>query len=832
MAGNRIKGITIEIDGNTSKLTKSLEEVNGVLKTTQSNLKDVNKLLKMDPGNTTLLKQKQDLLNTAIEKTKEKLDKEKEALRQLKEADQTPEVKEQMAALERQIAEDEQKLKSLKEESKNFGSVASQQFQAVGGAIKDVGDKVKEVGDKVTDFGKDVTEKVTGPILAAAGASVAAFAETDKALDIIVKKTGATGEAAEGFGDIMNNIATTIPTDFETAASAIGEVNTRFHLTGDDLETLSTQFVKFADLAGTDVSDSVDKAQKALAAYGMGASDAGAYLDRLTLESQKTGVDVNKLMDGLVSNSAAFRDMGLSIDQATVFMSELETSGANSETVLNGMRKALKNAADEGVPLNQALSNLQFTILHGKGDMDGLTAAYDLFGKSGDQIYAAVKGGTVDFTNLFKTVDDAGGTIDSTFEQTVDPITDFKTTLNEAKVVMSEVGATLLETLKPVIEQVVDVVQQLKEKWESLSPETQEAITKAALLAAAIGPVIMIVGGLISSIGTIISVGGSLISGIGTVVGVLGGPLTAAIAAAVAIGVLLYENWDTVCEWAGIVKDKVVEAWNTVKEGVTKAVEAVKNFVTEKWNAIKTTVTNVGTTIANTVKNKWNAVKTNISGAMNAAKSTVSNALGAMKTAYQNAGGGIKGIVSGWMAGVKSIFSSGFDVINSLTGGRLTAVKDKFVSIFNSIKDTVHGIIEKIKGFFNFTFQTPKLKLPHFTISPAGWKLKDLLEGSIPKLSIDWYKRAYNNPVMFNTPTVLPTANGMMGFGDGVGGEIVVGQGLLTDMIQTPINNLAARVDRLTGIVSAIASSDQKEIYLNGRELTRGLKSLGVQFNG
>lgn len=828
---DRVKGITIEINGNTSSLTKSLETVNGTLKDTQKNLRDVEKLLKLDPGNTALLKQKQDLLNTAIEKTKEKLDKEKEALRQLKEADQTPEVKEQMAALERQIAEDEAKLKSLKEESKNFGSVASQQFQAVGGAIKDVGDKVKEVGDKVTDFGKNVTEKVTGPILAAAGASVAAFAETDKALDIIVKKTGATGEAAEGFGDIMNNIATTIPTDFETAASAIGEINTRFHLTGDDLETLSTQFVKFSSLTGTDVSGAVDKAQKALAAYGLGAEDAGAYLDRLTLESQKTGVDVGKLMDGLVSNSAAFKDMGLSIDQATVFMSELETSGANSETVLNGMRKALKNAAEEGKPLNQALFDLQFMIEHGKGDMDGLTAAYDLFGKSGDQIYAAVKGGTVDFTNLFKTVDEAGGTIDNTFAQTVDPITDFKTTLNEAKVVLSEVGATLLDTMKPVIEEVVSVVQQLKEKWESLSPETQQTIAKAAMIAAAVGPVIMVIGTLISSIGTIISVGGTLISGIGTVVGALNWPIVA-IGALVAAGVWLYKNWDTVCEWAGKLRDAVVEAWNSLKEGVSNAVESVRNFVTEKWTAVKTAVTNVTTAIGNTVREKFNAVKSVISGAMNIAKNTVSTALNNMKQAYQNAGGGIKGAVSAWMAGVKSIISSAFSVIDSLTGGKLSAIKDKFVSIFTSIKDKVHSIIETIKGFFNFTFQTPKLKLPHFTISPAGWKLKDLLEGIKPSLSIEWYKRAYNNPVMFNTPTVLPTANGMMGFGDGVGGEIVVGQGLLTDMIQTPINSLSARIDRLTGLVAVIAEEGQKEIFLNGRELTRGLKSIGVSFNG
>lgn len=829
---DRVKGITIELDGDTSPLSKALKDVNGVLKDTQKNLRDVDKLLKLDPGNTALLKQKQDLLNTAIKNTTEKLDKEKEALRQLKEADQTPEVQEQMARLERQIAEDESKLKSLKEESKNFGSVASQQFQAVGAAVKDVGDKVKEVGDKVTDFGKNVTEKVTGPIMAAAGASVAAFAETDKALDIIVKKTGATGEAAEGFGDIMNNIATTIPTDFETAASAIGEINTRFGLTGDDLETLSTQFVKFSQINGTDVSNSVDRVQSAMAAFGVDASEAGNVLDILTKAGQNTGVSVDKLSSDLMANATSFREMGFDINSAAGFLANLDKNGVDASSVMSGLKKALTNATKEGKSMDEALADLQAEMANATTDTEAAQKAMDLFGnKAGPAIAQAVKDGRLSFDDFSNSVTDFGGSVDSTFEQTVDPITDFKTTLNEAKVVLSEVGATLLETLKPVIEEVVSVVQQLKEKWESLSPETQQTIAKAAMIAAAVGPVIMVIGTLISSIGTIISVGGTLISGIGTVVGALNWPIVA-IGALVAAGVWLYKNWDTVCEWAGKLRDAVVEAWNSLKEGVSNAVESVRNFVTEKWTACKTAVTNATTAIGNTVRDKFNAVKSVISGAMNIAKNTVSTALNNMKQAYQNAGGGIKGAVSAWMAGVKSIISSAFSVIDSLTGGKLSAIKDKFVSIFTSIKDKVHSIIETIKGFFNFTFQTPKLKLPHFTISPAGWKLKDLLEGIKPSLSIEWYKRAYNNPVMFNTPTVLPTANGMMGFGDGVGGEIVVGQGLLTDMIQTPINSLSARIDRLTGLVAVIAEEGQKEIFLNGRELTRGLKSIGVQFNG
>ena len=268
MARNdRIAGITIQIDGDTTPLQKALQGVDKSLKQTQSNLKDVNKLLKMDPGNVTLLKQKQDLLKKAIEDTKTKIDKEKEALSQLKAADQTPEVKKQAEALERQIIADEQSLKSLKEEQKEFGSVAKQVFQAAGEKVSAFGEKIKAVGDKVKEVGTDLTTHVTAPLAALGGASLAAFNEVDEGLDTIIKKTGATGEAAEALGKSMENLATQIPTDFATAGAAIGEVSTRFGLTGQELEALSGQFIKFAQLNNTDVSSSIDSVQKALAAY-------------------------------------------------------------------------------------------------------------------------------------------------------------------------------------------------------------------------------------------------------------------------------------------------------------------------------------------------------------------------------------------------------------------------------------------------------------------------------------------------------------------------------------------------------------------------------------
>lgn len=742
MASRNIKGITIEIDGNTSPLQSALKDVNSVLKQTQTDLKDVNKLLKLDPTNVDLLKQKQGLLKDAIKATSDKLDMEKKAYEQLKSADPSEENTRNMQVLERQIADDELALKSLTKQSQEFGSVFKQELEAVG-------DKLKDVGGKVTKVGEDMTKNLTVPIAAGGAAAVAAFTEVDKAQDELIKKTGASGEELESMKSIMEEIATSIPTDFGTAANAVGEVNTRFGVTGDQLADLSDKFVKFAALNNVDVSNAIDETQKAMAAYGIATEDAGAFLDRLNVTAQQTGVDTGKLTSGIISNAAAFQEMGLSADQAVSFMGQLEKSGANSETVLNGMRKALKNAAKEGKPLGQALAELQDTILNGTDGMDGLTAAYDMFGKSGDQIFGAIKTGSLDFRDLASAVEDAGGSIEETFNATLSPTDNFKTTLNELKAVGAEVGGTILELVTPALQAVAEAIGRVKEWWDQLSPGAQQAIITVLGIVAAIGPLISLIGGIITAIGTVSTVMAALAGPVGIVV--------AAIAALIAIGVALYKNWDTIVAKAKEIKEKISTAWGNMKEAVTQKMDDMKSMISGKWDAIK--------------------------------------------AKYEEAGGGIKGVVSGMIEGVKQYFTLGFDIINTLTGGKLNAVKEKFTTILGNARDAVKGIIDKIKGFFNFSWSLPKLKMPHISISGEF----SLVPPKVPKFSIEWYKKAYNNPMVFTQPTVIPTVSGFKGFGDGAGAEVVMGLNKLKEMVggRSVTNNI---------VVNAAPGMDVREL--------------------
>lgn len=588
---DRIKGITVEIGGDTTNLSKSLESVNKSIHTTQSQLRDVSTLLKLDPGNTELLKQKQEYLNTAIGETETKLKKEKEALQAAHDTEGYPPDK--MQALEREVVSTTEQLTKLKNEVKDFGSIASQQFKVAG-------EKIQDAGSKISSAGSGLTKNITAPIAAIGTASIAAFNSVDAGMDIVTQKTGATGDALTDMQNRVKDLATTIPTDFETAGSAVGEVNTRFGLTGDALETLSGQFIKFASLNNTDVSTSVDNVQKVLAAFGLSTDNAASVLDTLNAVGQATGISMDTLASSMSNNAAAFQQMGFSAYDSAQFLGECEVSGTDVSAVMTGLKKALKNASDEGVPLSQALSEVQDSMKNASSDTDGLATAIDLFGsKSGPAIYNACQTGALSFTDLSSTMSDFTGNVDQTFTDTLDPVDQFTTTLNQLKLTGADVGNSLMVVLVPILQQLSEWLKQLSSFWNSLSPGMQDCIIKILLIAAAIGPLLVGVGKVVTAIGSIVSGIGTAIgwfSSLSTTITNMGGIFAAltspvglaiaAIAAVIAIVALLITHWDEVKEVAGncwsAITGFATDAWN----GITSAFGNVGSFFGGVWDAI------------------------------------------------------------------------------------------------------------------------------------------------------------------------------------------------------------------------------------------------------
>ena len=654
MASKRIAGITIEIGGDTTKLQTALKGVDKQLSQTQSNLKDINKLLKVDPGNVDLLKQKYKNLQSAITQTKDRL-------KTLKSAQKQATSPEEYDALQREIIETEQNLKSLEDEYKNFGSVAKQKLIAVGNQLKDT-------GEKITQFGTKWTTHVTAPILGVGAAAYKSFTEVDEGLDTIITKTGATGKNLDDLERSMNRIATDIPTDFKTAGDAVAEVNTRFGLTGKALDVLSTQYIQFAKINNTDVAGSVDRTQKALAAFGLNANSAQYYLDYLTYTAQKTGVSVDTLTTGAVQNAAAFKAMGFDIYRATDFMGQLEVSGADSSAVMSGLGKALKKSAKQGKTLDESLSEVQDAILNGKDGVDGLTLAYEYFGNAGAQVYEAVKNGTLDFNDLARSASNVRGTVAHTFDATLDPADEFVVTMNNLKLLGADIAKSIMPALSRAINKVKDVIVAIKKRWDGLTATQQDTILKIAGIVAAIGPVIAIIG--------------KVTSGIGGLISLLTGP--AGIAIAIGAVVAAAANWDTL-------KEKIAEIWDKLKEIIAAAWEKIKSIdwlaLGEKiWNGLVSMVSDIGKWLADRFKDAvtlirgidWKKVGTDIFNWISSAFSKIGEWF---QSAFTTAADWIKEV--DWV-------QVGNDIINFITTG-IGSIVDWYTNLYNDIADAIEN---------------------------------------------------------------------------------------------------------------------------------------------
>ena len=599
-------------------------------------------------------------------------------------------------------------------------------------------------GTKMESFGKKMSV-VSAGIAGIGAASIKAFTELDEGYDTIVTKTGATGEALEGLTKSADNVFGTMPEDMSTVGEAIGEVNTRFHTTGTELEKTSKQFVQFATINGTNVTQSVDQVDKIMKAWNVDASQTGNLLGLLTAKAQETGISVDTLEGYVLDNNAQFKEMGLSLPQAINLMAQFDANGVDSTQAMAGLKKALQNATSEGKSMDEALSDTIGSIKNAKTETEAMQIATELFGKKGAaEMTKAIRENRIDLTSLSSSMEEYGSTVEDTYNGTLDPIDNAKVAMNNAKLALSTLASTAQTSAAPMIEKLTGKIQELTQWFTSLSPAQQETVLKVGLVVAAIGPLSIGFGKVAKGISDTVTTGQKFVSGAakiiakitaktaataaGTAADTAGTAATAAhtaattaatattggmtvaqtalnavmnlcpiilivtlIAGLIAAGVALYKNWDKVKEKLSELWGNIKEKFNAIKETITgaftKAKEAVTNKVKEIGDNIKNST--VGKAAQGIFKKVSSAVSTNMKDALGYAKKN----LGDIQNAYKEHGGGITGLAAAAMTTVKKKYQLGYDAINKLTGGKLDTMVQKTREGF---KKAVSSISEKI----------------------------------------------------------------------------------------------------------------------------------------
>ena len=692
-------------------------------------------------------KTKQEELKTKIDAAKEAY--EKSTAETGKNSEQSKALKEELDKLEKEFTANETAIGKTETALANQTVKTEKSKTALmnmEAELKNVNDQLKDnklekfatacdtAGTKMESFGKKMSV-VSAGIAGIGAASIAAFKELDEGYDTIVTKTGATGEALEGLTKSADNVFGTMPEDMSTVGEAIGEVNTRFHTTGTELEKTSKQFIQFATINGTNVTQSVDQVDKIMKAWNVDASQTGNLLGLLTAKAQETGISVDTLESNVLDNNAAFKEMGLSLPQAINLMAQFDANGVDSTQAMAGLKKALQNATAEGKSMDEALSETIGSIKNAKTETEAMQIATELFGKKGAaEMTKAIRENRIDLTSLSSSMEEYGTTVEDTYNGTLDPIDNAKVAMNNAKLALSTLASTAQTSAAPMIEKLTGKIQELTKWFTSLSPAQQETILKVGLVVAAIGPLSIGFGKVAKGISDTITTGQKFVSGAAKIIAKITaktaataahtaattaatattGGMTVAqtalnavmnlcpiilivtrIAGLIAAGVALYKNWDKVKEKLSELWGNIKEKFNAIKETITGAFTKAKEAVTNKVKEIGDNIKN--STIGQAASKVFNGVKDTVHNVMSAATETAKEKLGNMKTAYEENGGGIKGVVAAGWEGIKGYYSAGFTFVDNLSGGKLSEIKSKFSEKTSEIKTKVSEGWENMK---------------------------------------------------------------------------------------------------------------------------------------
>lgn len=468
MAKTKIGGITVEIGADTSDLSKKLKDVNSESKKTTAELKSIDAALKQAPNSVELWKQKQEALAKSVENSKKKLEALVSEQENLKKGLQDGTVTEEAyKAYQREIEITKGQIESAEKSLKEFTDTQNKSTKAVEEGTKEA-EKSSEgytvLKNAVANLAAEGFEKLMS-------AAKDAWEEIDEGYDTIIKKTGATGAQLEDLQNVANNVFTSMPAEMNDVGAAVGELNTRFQLTGQELEDMSEYFLKYAEINNTAVTSSIKNVAGIMKAFGEDTANTGKVLDSLTDIGQKTGKDIGSLESELLSNSATFKELNLDIRQSAELLGQFEAQGIDTSTALAGLKKAQQNAMAEGKSLDTVITDTIQSIKDAKTETEALQTASDLFGKKGAAaITQAIREQRFSIDDLKAGYEGLGSVVSDTFEATQNAPDKAKIALNNLKLELAKLAEQVLPKVEKLISKGVQDLPKIEKTVKDLIP--------------------------------------------------------------------------------------------------------------------------------------------------------------------------------------------------------------------------------------------------------------------------------------------------------------------------------------------------------------------------
>ena len=834
---NRIKGITVEIGGDTTKLQTALKGVNSSIRDTQSQLRDVEKLLKLDPGNTELLAQKHRLLGEAVAGTKEKLETLKTAAEQANTALANGEIsQDQYDALQREIIETENNLRDLERQA-GQSAVALQKIAATGEKLKTVGDSISSAGQKLLP--------VTAGVTALGTAAVSTAANFESSMSQVQATMGITKDAMSTVNgesvntmDTLSALAKKMGSETAFSASECAEALNYLALAGYDTQQMCDTLPTVLNLAaagGIDLAAASDMVTDAMSALGMGVDEAGTMVDQMAKTASSTNTSVAQLGEGILTIGATAKTVKggtAELNTALGILANNGIKGAEGGTHLRNVILSLQNPTDKAAA---CMEQLGLDVYDSEGNMrslndilgdlntsmDGMTAAEksniigQIFNKTDlSSVNALLANTGTTWDELQQSIIDSGGAAQQMADTQLDNLQGQITILKSA---LEGLAISFGELLMPAIKTIVGWVQKFVDWLNGMDEGTKKVVVTIELLAAALGPVLIVIGKVVSAVGTIMTIVPKVAGVINTVktafaalnTTMLANPIVLIIAAITALVAAFIYLWNTNEDF----RQFWINLWENVKEVAIAVWEAIKNFFTAAWEAISSTAQAVWNGIKDFFSGLWEgiktifstvveAIKTIITTYFNIYKTIITTVLNAIKTVFTTVWNGIKTVVTTVVTAIQTFITTAWNAIKNTVTTVLNAIKTVITTVWNAIKSAVTTVVNAIKNVISTVWNGIKNTVSTVvngiknTVSTVFNNIKSSISGTMGNI-VSVIKNGFNQAISFITS--LPSKALQWG----------------KDMIMGIVNGIKSCIGAVGDAVSSVANKIKSFLHFS-----------------